>query len=174
MATSSKDFLKRIAKNFLHELEKLDKSDQQVRSRNFKRSIFLSTVDVIRIETRKKTIKTLFDENIQSPIAKIDKGFISIYHDLEEQVKSINVRIESLTDAKCCEILKNLKIKAESVLGESTKSGDISTHAFNDKWVFTFLAKMIQSINEFLGIKTSSEKLLDESAKVITKQNPSM
>jgi hypothetical protein len=112
----------------------------------------------------------------------------------------LNERIKTMTDDTAGQILtdylKNIEpiFEAKAVNREPTelaasmrgdetkgitaydqKKSALMEHSFNDKWVFNFLAKLVKTVQEALGVKTSSEKLLEESSKAASDviQSPS-
>lgn len=197
MTISKKECLKQIAEAFLLEIAKLSKSVHSVRTRihQFVGSLFLKNEDVTRIESRFKVLKELFQSSISKDVfgqkntdevgkSRIKENrFVNLDVKLDEDVTTninrIKSHIDSIAEEECREILTNF-VEQVQVFIENSKNNNVyrnnkqalTVHTFSDNWVFTFLAKLVQKAREALGMKTSSEKLVEdavESASHVTK-----
>ena len=107
-----------------------------------------------------------------------DKYF-KVFYDVNQKIQFIEKHIDSLSEDQCQQILYGLLQKINPILNaqcnpdeildnaekmtNSGKRSALKIHSFNDKWFFTFIAKMVKTIKEVIGIKTSVEHLLENS-----------
>ncbi|RUR09700.1 hypothetical protein [Legionella septentrionalis] len=185
MTTSpKKDCLKEITKNFLMELEKLEKIEHHTTNINFYSSWFVSNADVARIRARKAVVDEIF-KPIHSEIFKLTKDkkpdFFPLNYSQEQKIALIQNRINLLTEQQAGVILGNFMKSTEEIVNASVverskiidstmgmtgmdeRKSALKEHSLSDNWVFTFLAKLVKIIREKLGTKTTSETLLEES-----------
>lgn len=183
-----KSCLREVINNFLILQDKLDKEDVIITNRNFNGSFFLNNSDVTKVRGKKSVIDNLiklaYNEVFDKAGGK-DKNCFPI--SVNQKIQYIESHIDSLSEEQCDEILTNLLQKINLILNaqanpddikenaenmtDSEKRSALMIHSFNDNYFFTFFAKIVKTIQEALGIKTSAERLLknsiDEAAKVV-------
>jgi len=59
--------------------------------------------------------------------------------------------------------------KVGPILKDEGKKQSLSKHCFSANTTFNFLSKISQKIKSVLGIKTSSENIIDESSEILCK-----
>ncbi len=166
--------LQKIVENVFVELNMLEKSAAIVRHRNFHGSFFLNNLDVTKIEERTSKIRSLSDFLKNEVFTAINKktpdkpkNFLPIDKSLDEKIKIMHQEIATLSDKDLQAILdKLLKEKIKPLL-ETQKDNVLAHHAYNPAYFFTFISKIIQIAKNTLGLKTSSQKLIEESAQLI-------
>lgn len=176
LTSPKKSCLREVINNYLILQDKLEKEDAIITNRNFAGSFFLSNSDVSNVRAKKSVIDTLIkfisNEIFNKSREEGNKYFPISYQHIEKH-------IDSLSEKQCEQILSGLLQRINPILNAKGNSDDIrenaeymtdsgkrSTlmiHSFNDKYFFTFLAKMVKTIKEAIGIKTSSEKILENS-----------
>ena len=104
-----------------------------------------------KIELLNKKIDEMSEEKAEEVL----KGF------LEKTAPIVNAKaVERGTQDRAEMMMGN---KDKGITAYDQKKSALMEHSFNDKWIFNFLAKLVKTVQEALGIKTSSEKLLEES-----------
>ncbi len=192
MPSTKKECLDKLCENFLRELDKLDHSSRVLRDRNSDGSFFLNNDDVSNIERRQKVMEFLFKPVVNKIHATSHaeqgvKKFISTNYNLEQKIAHLKQHINTLSEDECGDVLTHFLDKTNAWKNDKTqestsdypesmsteqRSDVLSAHSFNDSWIFTFLAKLILQIEQVLGMKTTSEKLLDETEEEITSFTP--
>ncbi|KTD63581.1 hypothetical protein Lsan_1014 [Legionella santicrucis] len=182
LMSPKKSCLREVIKNFLILQDKLKREDFIVTNRKFSGSFFLSNADVSNVRGKKAVIDNLimFVSNDVFKVSKeAGKQFFPVSFDAKQKIQYLEKHIDWLSEKECGRILYNLLQKINPILSAQGNSADIRDHAeymtdsgkrsalmihsFNDKWFFTFLAKMVKTIKEALGMKTSAEHLLEHS-----------
>lgn len=182
LTNPKKSCLREVINNFLILQDKLTKEDFIITNRNFAGSFFLSNSDVSNVRAKKSVIDDLIkftsNEIFNKSREEGDKYF-PISYNVNQKIQHIEKHIDSLSEKQCDQILSGLLQRINPILKaqgspddirenaeymtDSGKRSALMFHSFNDKYFFTFLAKMVKTIKEALGIKTSSEKLLENS-----------
>ncbi|CBJ10414.1 hypothetical protein LLO_0089 [Legionella longbeachae NSW150] len=182
LMSPKKSCLRDIIKNFLILQDKLRREDFIVTNRNFYGSFFLNNKDVSNVRGKKSVIDNL-TMSVCNEVFKVSKAsgekFFPVSLDRKQKIQHIDRHIDWLSEKECGHILHNLLQTINPILSAQGNSDDIRDHAeymtnsgkrsalmihsFNDKWFFTFLAKIVKTIKEVLGIKTSAEHLLESS-----------
>jgi hypothetical protein len=188
LTNPKKSCLREVINNFLILQDKLKKEDDIITNRNFAGSFFLSNSDVSNIRAKKSVIDTLIkftsNEIFNKSREEGDKYF-PIPYDVNQKIQHIEKHIDSLSEKQCDQILSGLLQRINPILNaqgspddirenaeymtDSGKRSALMIHSFNDKYFFTFLSKIVKTIKEALGIKTSSEKLLENSVDEVKK-----
>lgn len=183
LTSPKKSCLREVLNNFLIVQDQIAREDFIITNRNFAGSFFLSNSDVSNVRAKKSVIDQLIkfasEDVFAKSRAKEDKYF-PVSCNVNQKIQFIEKHIDSLSEKECDLILSRLLLqKINPILSAQTNPGDIrdnaefmtdsgkksalKIHSFNDKWFFTFLAKMVKTIQEALGIKTSAENLLESS-----------
>ena len=182
LASPKKSCLREVINNFLITQDVLKKENNVITNRNFAGSFFLSNADVTNIRAKKSVIDNLiqsvFDGIFSNSRYDGEKFFPNVY-DVEDSIKHIEKHIDTLSEKQCEDILSSLLQKINPILSvqanpderrehaeymtDSGKRSALKVHSFNDNWFFNFLAKMVKSIQEAIGMKTSAEELLENS-----------
>lgn len=180
LTSPKKSCLREVIKNFLILQEKLTREDFIITNRNFAGSFFLNNLDVSNVREKKSVIDNLVkfvsDEVFNKSREDEDKFFPCSYN-VNEKIQHIEKHIDSLSEKQCEQILSGLLQKINPILHAQSNPDDVrgdaenmtdfgkkralKIHSFNDKWFFTFLAKIVKTIQETLGIKTTAERLLE-------------
>lgn len=162
--------LKKIINDFLIAQDKLSKEENIVAKRHSAGSFFLSNSDVSNIRIKKSVIDHLLksiSEKIYSE-SSIESKDGPVFNDVGQHIQLIETHINTLSEEQCKQILScflqeiNPILNAEDITNSEKRSA-LMVHSFNDKWFFTFLAMIVKTIQETLGITTSEEKLLKNS-----------
>ena len=190
---TKKECLNDLVSKFLTEIDKLNRSSGAVRQRNFDNSFFLGNDDVDKIENRKRVMEHLFksvETNIFASTTLTEsqaKRFISTSYNLDQKKAHMHTHIDSIPEEDCGKVLSDFltftnEWKSDqkynnnsydaATMGTDQRKNALTAHSFNDAWVFTFLAKLIMMVEKTLGMKTSSEKLLDQAEEDINTFNP--
>ncbi|WP_133127817.1 hypothetical protein [Legionella nagasakiensis] len=200
--TPKKDCLKEIVRNFLTELDKLDYIDRVTTQRNFDGSAFLNNADVTRIRARKAVVDELFLPTVEQILdlkspdpSRGTEMLFRVGTKTDAKIAQLNEMIDAMDEEKAGKILTDFLKRTEPIVNaqdverdkyqdrsagmtQDQKKSALKEHSFSDNWVFNFLAKLVKTVRETLGIKTSSEKLLDESreaaSELTTKSSPSV
>ncbi|KTD10823.1 hypothetical protein Lgra_1789 [Legionella gratiana] len=182
LMSPKKSCLREVIKNFLILQDKLGQEEFIVTNRNFSGSFFLSNADVSNVRAKKSVIDDLImlvSNEVFKASKETGEKFFPVSFDAKQKIQYIEKHIDWLSEKECGQILYNLLQKIKPILSAKGNSADIKDHAeymtdsgkrsalmihsFNDKWFFTFLAKMVKTIKEALGMKTSAEHLLENS-----------
>jgi hypothetical protein len=185
-----KSCLRKAISNLLILEEKLKKEDSIITNRNYYNSFFLSNSDVCNIRGKRSVINQLIDFTCEEVFDKSNEGnpkFIPISYTVNQKIQYMEKHIDYLSEKECTEILSYLVKKINPILNaqdnpggiqysaegmtDSGKKSAIKIHSFNDKWYFTFLAKMVKIIQETLKIKTSAEHILENLVNEAKKIN---
>lgn len=187
MTHTPKECLKKLAHRFLIELDKLEYSSGVVRNRHAEGSIFLDTDDLTSIENRTKVMDFLFKPVSEAIFNLIEskgkkKPFFSVQNILPNNINLIDGCIDQLDENECTNVLKLFLETTNAWKSDTTNTMEsdfpstmtydqrqtvLSAHSFNDGWFFTFLAKLTMMIEKTLGMKTTSEKLLENATEEI-------
>ncbi|KTC92177.1 hypothetical protein [Legionella cincinnatiensis] len=182
LISPKKSCLREVMSNLLILQDKLKQEDFIVTNRKFSGSFFLSNSDVSNVRGKKSVIDDLI-MLVAHEVFKASKEaggkFFPVSFDVKQKTQYIEKHIDWLSEKECGQILHRLLQKINPILSAQGNSADIRDHAeymtdagkrsalmihsFNDKWFFTFLAKMVKTIKEALGMKTSAEHLLENS-----------
>ncbi|WP_028388312.1 hypothetical protein [Legionella fairfieldensis] len=187
---TGKECLKEIVNNFYHEIGKLSKSyDSILNSHPFFVTHEEKNNDCTKITARKVVIEHLlkFTEKLILTHSRDDlKKYMPVSYSISEKAKHLQAHIDTLTEEECRSILteflndklqpimaaKNYKKEILNDTAEYMTAGGqrkaLSSHNYNDKWLFYFIAKLVILIQETLGLKTSSEKLVEKSISQAT------
>ncbi|MDI9819348.1 MULTISPECIES: hypothetical protein [unclassified Legionella] len=162
---TKKECLKEIVKAFVLEIDKLADVERTVLNRNYNGSLFLNNDDVERIKARKKVMEGLFDSITAQIFEKssLKEKYLPVNYNKNQKVDHLGKGIDTLDDKKAGEILHYFLQQAEEIVNKPENQKALKEHSFSDKWVFNFLAKLVKTVREVLGMKTTSEKLLEES-----------
>ncbi|MDR3443065.1 MAG: hypothetical protein P4L65_08615 [Legionella sp.] len=182
LASPKKSCLREVINNFLITQDVLKKENNVITNRNFAGSFFLSNADVTNIRAKKSVIDNLIQsvsDGIFSKSRHDGQKFFPNVYDIEDSIKHIEKHIDTLSEKQCENILSSLLQKINPILSAQANPYDrreqaeymtdcgkrsaLKVHSFNDNWFFNFLAKMVKSIQEAIGIKTSAEELLENS-----------
>ncbi|KTD11051.1 hypothetical protein Lgra_2017 [Legionella gratiana] len=176
--------LKKIARDFLIAQAGLEYEERIITNRNFAGSLFLSNSDVTNLRAKKAVIDSLiqtFAKEIFSLSKKKEQEKYLPIGTAEEKIRRLESHISTLSDGECGNVLTKLLNEINPILDveansenrrdhaeymdDSGKRSALKVHSFNDGWFFTFLSKLVQKIQETIGMKTSEEKLLEHSVQ---------
>ncbi|GGI85200.1 hypothetical protein [Legionella impletisoli] len=189
-----KTCLKEITAGFLKEIDKLDDIDRTITNENFKGSWGLNNADVSRIRARKSVMEEVFhslQQDILNQSTLTDKK-MPYASKVTAHSERLNAHIDSMTEDKATEVLHNFLKKTDEICNNkevvqrspyknsaermttAEKSSALKEHSISKNWVSNLLAKFVKKAREALGIKTSSERLLDESREKASFGKPGM
>ena len=183
------DCLKDIIHKFYVEMDKLDYVDRITTNKNFERSFFLSNEDVSRIRARKSVLQELFTPVLNKIQGKDEKSpfnhlFHGSFNTSDKKITELNKKIDSMTKEQINSVFDTFLAKTRPIVDANVvkrgiqenagymsfdeKKSALMEHSFSDSWIFDWLAKLVKNVREALGIKTSSEELLEESRKAFS------
>lgn len=178
-----KNCLREIVNNMLEVQYKLEQEEITVSNKNLAGSLFISSADVNNIREKKLIIDTLTASitNAVFTRSNYDKNrqFFPATVELDQKKQHIDTHIDSLLEDDCKKILADFLLEVMPVLSsvrdniddttQSHKRNPLKVHTFNDKWFFDFIAKLVQKIQEVLGVKTTEERCLDQAIEEVQK-----
>lgn len=187
---TKKDALKKIAADLLCEKSKVDNAYRNTLDLNFYHDVpLIDNSDCERIKRRKDVIDAVYQElfNAIAPFSTADQKYIPVSGNLQEH---INKHIDTLDEKQAEAALKSFTDensfisqltqpmdKSEMVKPDcspfSTDKKDqaknisaIRGHTIDGGWALSFFSKIINLAKEALGVKTSSEKVLDSTMEL--------
>lgn len=174
--------LREVINNFLILQNELFREDRIITNRNFAGSFFLNLSDVTNVRGKKSVIDNLLksvSNEVFNESREEGSKYFPVPYNVNQKIQHIEKHIDSLSETQCNQILSGLIQKISPILHAQSNSDDITDnaesmtnsgkksalkiHSFNDKWFFTFLAKIAKKIQEVLKIKTTAEHLLEYS-----------
>jgi len=173
-----KTCLKETICNLLRLHDKLAKEEISISNKNFYGSFFLTTSDVEKIRAKKEVIDELLNsttEKIFTTSPAVWPKDFPVSLTIDQNIRLIEQHISTLSEKQCEQILSLLLRQIEPILEakatpsettfcekrNSDKRNALHVHALNDRWFFDFLTKLVQTIKNALGVKTSAELVLE-------------
>ena len=165
-----KEYLKILIEEIVLEHDKLNNSDNYTRNSNYYGSFFVCNGDVENVEKRLNIVKDL-KEDLEKKISDFSKEKRASYGTKgKDLVSFLHTQIDSFEKGDSKTILGSFyNEKVKPILNDESKKQSLSKHCFSANTTFNFLSKISQKIKSVLGIKTSSENIIEESSKILCK-----
>lgn len=175
--------LKEVIKKLFLMTEKLDQEMKVLRDIKAKGSFFIGKNDIDRLSAKKDVIENLLYQSVKDIWNKSRRYEEKcVGGTTEKEIERMNKHIDTLTQTECETILFELQKRITPILNpndpdyerrtrdtNAQQRSALQVHSFNDSFFFTFLSKLVQCIQEALGLKTDAEILLESSMEAINK-----
>jgi len=164
------EYLKILVEEIVLEHDKLNNSETYTLNVNFQGSFFVCNGDVENVRKRLDILKGL-KEYLEVKISDSSDKKRAVYGIKgKELVSFLYTQIDSFKEEDSKTILGSFyKDKVKPILDDESTKQSLSKHCFSANTTFNFLSKISQKIKSILGIKTSSENIIEESSKILCK-----
>lgn len=179
---TKKECLKKIAHDFMVAQAGLDYEDRVLTNRNFAGSFFLENSDVVNLRAKKAVIDNIVKNiayDVFSLSTNTNRKYLPVNFNTDQKIQHLESHIDTLSEEDSDFVLSELLGIIKPILAvqpdptnrrdqydymdNSGKRSALQVHSFDDFWFFNFLSKLVQTIKQAMGIKTSEEKLLERS-----------